>query len=82
MQLKTVEICYTLSPLSINKLNNFRFWHSTMYQIISKFAAYTKKENAVAKRCSLCHIWIIQISRVVLYVNCRTRKLMKKGKKF
>lgn len=46
----------------------------------SKFAACTKKESAVAKRFSLCHIWIIQISRVVLMYIVKLRKLMGKGK--
>lgn len=76
-QLNYVIQSCTLSPLSINKFNNFRFLHNTMYQSISKFAAYKKRRMQLLSH-EFTHIWRFQISRVVLNVNCQTiRNLMR-----
>lgn len=44
--------------------------------VLGFFFSHTqKKENVVAKLCSLCHIWIIQISQIVPRNNNLIQKL-------
>lgn len=44
--------------------------------VLGVFFSHTqKKENVVAKLCSLCHIWIIQISQIVPRNNNLIQKL-------